>query len=75
MAAIDKTSGLERLQNADGLCSMKFKAGAANVRILFRLIDGQIYLLLAFWERQGKGTTEYRSKIPTAHKRLQDLLD
>ena len=66
---------MEHLTGQSPLCSMRFKLGISNVRILFTCLDNQVYLLCAFYERQGHRNTEYDAYIPIARSRLKDLME
>lgn len=65
---------MEHLSGLEPLCSMRFIFDGANIRILFAFLNGKIYLLCAFYERQGKRNTEYSAYTPVAFRRLNELL-
>lgn len=67
-------SPLEHLSGEQYLCSMRFPANCSNVRILFAYQNDKVYLLLAFYERQGHRNTEYTAYTGPANERLQDML-
>lgn len=56
------------------MCSMRFPLGVSNIRILFAYRNNKVYLLCAFYERQGHKNTEYDAHIPVAQKRLAEIL-
>ena len=61
---------IEHLAGQKNLCSMRFKLGISNIRILFVYKDGLVYLLSSFYERQGHRNTEYSTHIPVAQARF-----
>lgn len=66
---------IEHLAGQKNLCSMRFKLGISNIRILFVYKDDSIYLLSSFYERQGHKNTEYKTHIPIAQSRLAELME
>ena len=68
------TDGFENLKgkNCADLYSMRFKQ--PNIRILFSDCKDGTLLLLAFFEKEGKGVTEYEAYIPCAKARLQEMI-
>ena len=65
---------IEHLAGQKNLCSMRFKLGISNIRILFVYKDGLVYLLSSFYERQGHRNTEYSTHIPVAQARFAELM-
>lgn len=65
---------IEHLAGQKNLCSMRFKLGISNIRILFVYKDGLVYLLSSFYERQGHRNTEYSTHIPVAQARFTELM-
>ncbi len=59
----------EKLKNCE-MYSMIIKK-KHNIRVLYNFINGRPILLLAFYERGGKGKTDYSDKITEAEKRLE----
>ena len=58
----------------NGLYSMHLSGSGFNLRILFAFLpNSQPVLLLAFYERGGKGKTDYSSNIKTALSRLDQM--
>lgn len=57
-----------------GLFSMHFAAAGFNIRILYSFLPNrEPVLLLAFYEREGKGKTDYSLKLEPAKERLRRL--
>jgi len=69
-----KGDPMEHLGGSSSLCSMRFPLGVSNIRILFAYRNNKVYLLCAFYERQGHKNTEYDAHIPVAQKRLAEIL-
>lgn len=65
---------IEHLAGQKNLCSMRFKLGISNIRILFVYKDGLVYLLSSFYERQGHRNTEYSTHIPVAQAHFTELM-
>lgn len=65
-----KLKEFERID--DTIYSMHCSGTTHNIRILYSLTSaGLPLLLLAFFERGGKGKTDYTTYIPAAHTRLE----
>lgn len=57
-----------------GLFSMHFAASGFNIRILYAFLPNrEPVLLLAFYEREGKGKTDYSQKLEPAKERFRLL--
>lgn len=57
-----------------GLYSMHISSSGFNIRILFAFLpDSRPVLLCAFYERGGKGKTNYSSHIQPALSRLEEM--
>ena len=57
----------------DGLFSMHLSGRGFNLRILFAFLpNAQPVLLVAFYERQGKGKTDYSTYLKPALSRLNE---
>ena len=61
----------EKLQDAQGLYSMRFRM-QKNIRIIYGYNNNEV-LLLAFEEKSGKQHSNYTNKIPLALARLAKL--
>ena len=65
-------NGFEPIEK--GIYSMKFKFSGFNIRILYAFRDDEeLVLLLAFYERAGKGCTDYSGCIKPACDRLAEM--
>lgn len=65
-------NGFEPIEK--GIYSMKFKFSGFNIRILYAFRDDEEpVLLLAFYERAGKGCTDYSGCIKPACDRLAEM--
>ena len=65
-------NGFEPIEK--GIYSMKFKFSGFNIRILYAVRgDEEPILLLAFYERAGKGCTDYSGCIKPACDRLAEM--
>lgn len=56
-----------------GIYSMHIDTANMNLRILYAFCDSKVYLLHAFFEREGKKRTDYTGKIELAQKRLNEM--
>ena len=60
----------------DGILIMHLSKRDFNIRILYTFLPNRKpCLLLCFYERAGKQTTDYSKKIPTALKRFSEELE
>lgn len=68
-----KGNPLEHLKGESPLCSMRFPFSGSNIRVLFVYQDEHVYILTAFYEREGHRKTEYSAHTPAARQRFGDL--
>lgn len=70
-----KTDTFEKLKGKDahGLYRMKFKM-PCNIRIIYTYGEDGTILLLAFFEKGGKRSTNYSDKLGPAQNRLSEMI-
>lgn len=71
-AHIQPTNQFEKLKNSPNMFSMHIQRKGFNIRILYSFLPDNTILLHGFYEREGKGKTDYSNSIKIAEERFKE---
>ncbi len=74
-AHIQPSNQFELLKDTENMYSMHIKGKTFNIRILYSFLSNGTVLLHGFYERSGKGVTNYSKAIPIAEKRRAEYIE